>query len=303
MPEGIIVSTTPLNALRVFEAVARTGSFRAAADILCVTQSAVSHQIRHLEAWMQAPLFARDGNRTRLLPHGAELARVLSLSFDQIDAACARARTSGGRQPLVIACIPSVAMCWLIPRLADFRARRPEIEIRVIYAMHGHEIDFRETHVAFVYAATPPDHPGVESLPFLPGASVPVCSPSLVLRKTSSPVEPAQMVRLGLLHDTDTSGWRSWLGKAGHRPAGPLDGAVFEDFNLLRSAALSGQGVALCPNAMIGADITAGSLVRLSDIPVLTDHGYFMLIGSQTEGAMRENVSAFRDWAMASRDD
>jgi DNA-binding transcriptional LysR family regulator len=193
-------------------------------------------------------------------------------------------------------------MCWLIPRLAGFRTLHPEIETRVIYAMHGRDIDFREIHVAFVYSATPPAHPGVENRPFLPGASVPVCSPVLVPRSAGPPLAPDEIRHLGLLHDTDTAGWRSWFGRAGHPASGPLPGPVFEDFNLLRSAALSGQGVALCPQAMIRPDIDAGNLVMLSPLPILTDHGYFLLTGPTPEAAMHDDAHVFRDWALASRD-
>lgn len=88
------MSTPPLTALRTFEAVARLGSFRAAAEALCVTQSAVSHQVRNLEDWLGKPLFEREGNRTRLLPHGLDLANSLSASFKDIEAACQRLRNS-----------------------------------------------------------------------------------------------------------------------------------------------------------------------------------------------------------------
>ena len=81
--------TAPLNALRAFEAAARLGSFKAAADTLCVTQSAISHQIRHVEDWLGKPLFAREGNRNRLLDEGAELARSLSIALSEIASPCA----------------------------------------------------------------------------------------------------------------------------------------------------------------------------------------------------------------------
>ena len=78
------MAQAPLGALRVFEAAARHGSFSRAADELCVTQSAVSHQVRSLEAWLGASLFERQGNRATLLPHGAELAVALGRSFDRL---------------------------------------------------------------------------------------------------------------------------------------------------------------------------------------------------------------------------
>jgi LysR family transcriptional regulator, glycine cleavage system transcriptional activator len=97
-----------------------------------------------------------------------------------IEAACQRARGRNESQPLVIAAIPSVALCWLIPHLDGFRKLHPDVETRVIYAMHGRDINFNEAHVAFAFAARPPDISGVEAIRFLPGASVPVCSPTLV---------------------------------------------------------------------------------------------------------------------------
>ena len=108
------MAQAPLGALRVFEAAARHGSFSRAADELCVTQSAVSHQVRSLEAWLGASLFERQGNRATLLPHGAELAVALGRSFGDIEAACRRTRRAGVAAPLTVAAIPSVALCWLI---------------------------------------------------------------------------------------------------------------------------------------------------------------------------------------------
>jgi len=289
----------PLNALRALDAVVKTGSFKAAADLLFVTQSAVSHQIRHLEEWLGGPLFDREGGRPRLLPHGAELARAVSLSLAEMEAACGRARTGMKAGPLVIAAIPSVAVCWLIPRLAGFRAAYPDMEIRVVYAMHGRDIDFRDVHLAFVFAKGLPELAGVIAEPFLPGESVPVCSPA-ILRGTR-PERPSEFLSLGLLHDTDQSGWAAWFRRMGV-PMPVLAGApVFEDFNLLRAAALAGQGVALCPRAMIGDDIAAGRLVALSDVSVQEDQGYYLLSGPGAQGALTQAALSFRDWAFAAR--
>lgn len=295
----------PLNSLRAFEAVARTGSFKAAAELLFVTQSAVSHQVRHLEEWLGGPLFDREGGRPRLRPEGAELARAVSLSLTEMEAACARVREARRVGPLVIAAIPSVAVCWLIPRLAGFRAAHPEVEIRVVYAMHGREMDFRDVHLAFVFSKGPP---GGEAEAFLPGVSVPVCSPALLGgSRVGQGMErqagylPSEILALGLLHDTDLSGWGAWFRRAGvPMPLAPPGAAVFEDFNLLRAAALAGQGVALCPLAMIRPDLEAGRLVQLSEVSVLEEFGYHLVAGSLAQtGQMR----AFQDWAFAARDE
>jgi LysR family transcriptional regulator, glycine cleavage system transcriptional activator len=295
----IAMSMPPLNALRTFEAVARLGSFSAAADVLCVTQSAVSHQIRNVERWLGKSLFERQGNRTQLLPHGAELAHSLAISLQDIENACLRTRETS--EVLVIAAIPSVAMCWLIPRLSRFRAAHPKIKIRIIYAMHGHDINFHDVQLAFVFSHGQPSIPHVQSRFFLGGQSVAVCSPTLLERFGARPVTDADIKRLGLLHDSDTSGWRNWLQDEGINDQAASVGTTFEDFNLLRAAALSGQGVALCPIAMVQPDLEAGNLIQLSNRTTTNNADYYLLAGTSEGSSVGRQVQDFCDWAMAER--
>ncbi|MCF3973260.1 LysR family transcriptional regulator [Paracoccus salsus] len=292
------MSLPPLNALRAFEAVARTGSFRAAAETLFVTQPAISHQVRHLEEWVGTPLFDRGGRRPVLTARGQALARDLTLAFESIDAACSRARPARRPDALVVAAIPSVAICWLIPRLPRLRERHPRIPLRIVYAHHGEAVDFSEVDLAFVFARSTPQGDGFTARPFLPGASVPVCSPALLADRSISELRPTDLPSMELLHDTDDSGWREWLIKAHVRPPASLPGATFEDFNLLRIAALSGQGIALCSRAMIQPDLESGRLVRLSDITVLEDYGYFLTISNLAErrSGIADARTAFLGW-------
>lgn len=287
----------PLNALRAFEAVARTGSFRAAAEALFVTQPAVSHQVKHLEQWLGVPLFDRAGRVPKMTPRGVALARDLGAAFDGIEAACRRARPSTGDGAVVVAAIPSVAVCWLIPRLPDFRARHPDIQLRVIYAHHGHDIDYAETDLAFTFSDATPDVEGTISEPFLSGLSVPVASPSLVSARPDQ-VSLDWLLDVGLLHDNDPSGWQAWLQRANQPIPERLPGAVFEDFNLLRAAALAGQGVALCSLAMIQPDLAAGRLIQLSDVSVLEDFDYYLTQSDLTaqDAPRRKARRAFLTW-------
>jgi LysR family transcriptional regulator, glycine cleavage system transcriptional activator len=287
----------PLNALRVFEAAARRGSFSAAAEELCVTQSAVSHQIRQFEDWLGGPLFAREGNRIRLLPHGEALAKTLAGSFSEIELACRRARRAAGPPTLVIAAIPSVAVCWLVPRLADFRARHPATEIRVVYAIHGQRIDFVDTDFALVFSEGPPRIEGIRATPFLPGASAPVCNAQLAAAIRRAGLGPG-LVAAELLHDSHLGGWREWLARAGIEAPSSLPGPVFEDFNLLRAAALAGQGVALCPVAMIEKDLGSGRLVQLSSVTVHEEYAYYLLERPPADAAARKAAEAFRSWLL-----
>lgn len=288
------MSYLPLGALRVFESVARHGGFSRAAEALCVTQSAVSHQVRGLEDWLGAPLFERHGNRATLLPHGAELAAALGRSLGEIDAACRRARRAGGPPVLTVAAIPSIAICWLIPRLGAFRALAPEIGTRLVYAIHNQPLDFRDLDIAVVYAERTPAPPGMIVTRFLPGLTGPVAAPPLA---RAGGVE--EMLAGGVLHDTDTGGWRAFLDAAGAPETPVPPGPVFEDFNLLRAAALAGQGAALCPLAIVAEDIAEGRLARLSEVTIRAEHGYYVITPAEPEARRAEAIAAFRDWLLA----
>ena len=134
----------PLNALKCFEAAARSASFSRAAEELHVTQSAVSHQIRQLEQWFGVTLFDRQGRQTVPTARGEELARALAEAFDMIGSACRRIAQPDSAPALTIAALPSVATIWLIPRLSHFFRANPDISVKVIYAFHNQRIDFDE---------------------------------------------------------------------------------------------------------------------------------------------------------------
>lgn len=287
--------SAPLGALRVFEAAARHGSFSRAARELCVTQSAVSHQIRGLEVWLGAPLFERHGNRATLLPHAEILAQALTRAFADVEDACLRARRAGGSPSLTIAAIPSVAICWLIPRLDAYRALAPTTEVRLVYALHGQPVEFRDVDVAIVFGSDPPRIAGALVTRFLTGATVPVCAPHLGLDRSAT---GADIVGAGLLHDTDATGWRTWLEAAGG-PHTVAPGPVFEDFNLLRAATLAGQGVALCPLAIIADDLREGRLVQLSERRINSDAAYYVVVPNHLALAPASAASLFRDWLLS----
>lgn len=285
-----------LAALRTFETAARLGSFARAADELCVTQSAVSHQVRQLEDWFQIQLFERKGRTIELNSKGLELYNVLNSAFADISSACHRLKSSGAGPNLTIAAIPSVATCWLIPRLNEFYKLHPEISVQLIYAMHGGSIDFASVDVAIRYGGQ--DWPGSQATPFLSGASVPMCSPAVV---DSLPQEctaehlPAAL----LLHDTDHSGWKKWFNACNTSVPGQFTGPVFQDFNLLRSAALAGQGIALCPPALLADDLRENRLMPISKVAVNEDTRYWLLEPPRVDRARLTAISAFKAWLLS----
>jgi LysR family glycine cleavage system transcriptional activator len=127
-----------------------------------------------------------------------------------------------------------------------------------------------------------------------PGDTAPVCAPHL----GSRPSTGAEMARAGLLHDTDESGWRAWLDAAGESDLPVAPGPVFEDFNLLRAAALAGQGIALCPLAIIADDLREGRLVQLAERTIRSECGYYVVTRDAAERPGPAAVRLFRDWVL-----
>lgn len=122
----------PLSALRCFEVASQTKNFSAAADILCITPSAVSHQIKTLEVFVGRQLFVRNNRRMQLTNEGAIYARKLSQVFAEIEEATNSLLSSSQAPRLVVQVAPSLAHSWLVPKLADFIRRYSDVQIQLV---------------------------------------------------------------------------------------------------------------------------------------------------------------------------
>ncbi len=280
----------PLAALRAFEAAARLHSVGKAAAELNVTHPAISHQLKQLEAHFGQVLMVKSGRGVTVTEAGAQLAQSLSGAFDAMALACARLQEQGQQSTLVVACTPSVASRWLIPLLPTFAGRHPEVQLRIVYASQTAERIDEGIDILIRHWDGPYQGP-YESLPLLSGETRPVCSPSLLARLE----DPAHWQQLTLLHDESPRGWQAWFDAAG-LPAPALNsGIVFEDFNLMSTAAIAGHGVALCPTALIEQDLANNYLVPLSPISANHERRYLLLHRAGSSGL----VTAFRDWLVA----
>lgn len=290
-----MIRLPPLNALKCFEAAARSASFSRAAEELHVTQSAVSHQIRQLEQWFGLSLFDRKGRQTVPTSKGAELALALAESFNIIAKACKRITQSDGGPALTIGVLPSIATIWLIPRLSHFFRVHPEISVKVVYAFHGQRFDFDDVDIAILWGTG--EWNGGRLTRFLEGATIAVCNASFA-EKEGPCGDPEILVQKALLHDTDRLGWQTWMRGAGVKDVGPAPGPIFEDFNLLRAAALAGQGAALCPKSLVVDDLASGRLVKLSDVTINEDHAYYMIEPGDAQHRHAPAIATFKDWLL-----
>ncbi len=278
----------PLGALRVFEAAARLASFSRAADELHVTHAAVSHQIRQLEEWFGRSLFLREKRGVRLARDAERLAELLSASFERI-AAEAESLKLRTKSEIAVACIPSIATRWLIPALGEFLAKHTDTVVRVIYATASQRLRETGCDVLITLGADTSDR--VQCTPLFSRVNKPVASPRYLERRGKiTSIE--QIAASDLLHDETISHWQQWFARAGVSPPGASRGPVFQDFNLLATAAIAGHGVALCPVEVCRREIKNGDLLVLSDISVLERESYFLIC----KASRQSSVAAFCAW-------
>ena len=290
----------PLNAIRAFEAAARHLSFTKAADELAVTQGAVSHQVKTLEAWLGVQLFQRETRAIYLTREGQRFLPPVRDALDGIAEATRRLEVLDSRGPLTVSAIPSFAAKWLLPRLAEFRARHPDIDVRI--SADDRLIDFARHDVDLAIRMGNGDWPGLEVVKLMDEDLFPVCSPALLdgdppLRR------PEDLAHHTLLHDDMRQDWRAWLMAAGVEGVDPTRGPGYTDSSMVIQAAVEGQGVALGRSALASADLAQGRLVKPFEVALPASFAYYV---AMPPGA-RENakVEAFVDWmlAMAAEDE
>ena len=286
----------PLNALKCFEAAARLQSFSRAAEELHVTQSAVSHQIRQIEGWFGHALFDRKGRQTMPTPKGWELARAMSEAFGIMEVACKRLMTSDAGPVLTIASLPSMATIWLIPRLSRFFDQHPEIPVKVVYAFADRALDFNDIDIGILWGTG--TWAECRATRLLDGAAVAVCNAGF--RDKEGPFDtPQSLLGKPLLHDINREGWQAWMRNAGLPQESPAPGPTFHDFNLLRAAALAGQGAALCPGSLIGDDLASGRLIQLFDVTIMEDHAYHIVEPQEQQHRHAGAITTFKAWLLS----
>lgn len=291
-----MVDLPPLDALRVFDAAARHGSFIAAAAALNITPSAVSHRIRNLEDFLGVPLFHREHRRIVLTEAGKSYAAGIGEALDTVRRATQAVRARPDNAPLMLSLAPAFAIRWLLPRLGRFQERHPDIQ--VVFTSSVGLIDFSDSDVDLAVRYGRGDWPDVETEWLMSVDSLPVCAPSLM--SGPKPLEkPSDLHDHTLLHViTRPDDWRMWLVAAGIDPAevDPAKGPSFQNLPVALEAAMAGLGVAIADRQIIEADLAAGRLVAPFDIYMPLAGAYYLVrpVGS---GRRRDRrVDAFTSW-------
>jgi LysR family transcriptional regulator, glycine cleavage system transcriptional activator len=249
----------PLNALRVFEAVATQLSFAEAADSLHVTPAAVSMQIRTLEQYLRVPLFRRSARAIALSPEGAMLLPGVRRGLAELQQAMQQLRQQRSGGVLNISTIASFLQKWLMPRLPQFYSRHPHIELSIHTS--STPVDFTQSNFQAALRMSLTPTPGLYNEKLVEEWFLPVCSPEMLARH--GPIStPADLKRYPLLHSSDES-WSLWR-HPGTESDWREQGTAFDDSLTVLAAAEQGQGLALTRWALAAQDIGNGRLVRAS---------------------------------------
>jgi LysR family transcriptional regulator, glycine cleavage system transcriptional activator len=302
--------------LRAFEAVARHLNFRAAAEEMSLTQSAVSRQIQALEDEVGTALFLRHTRAVELTSAGSQLLRAAASALERIDAGVRQIRQSAGRKSVAITTWASFASMWLIPRLEIFQRDHPDIDIRIDATDNAVDLSTSDVDLALRYAVPQGMPTGAQRL--FGEQLTPVASPWLLKAhpiKSIEDLSQCALIEAGDAHRTrhlEWLTWQRWLDTFGAQPT-PTPGKrtranvpakltpqrwmYFNYANQIVQAALTGQGVALARLPLVAESLASGALVeplphtRL-DSPLV----YWLMVAPRS--VQRPEVKAFCDWLL-----
>ncbi len=282
----------PLNALRVFEAVATRLNFTDAAEALNVTPAAVSQQIKALEDYLQTPLLRRNGRGVQLTLEGQRLLPGLRRGLGELETALHQIRQERESGTVNVTTLSSFLQKWLTPRLGDLHARHPEIDFR-IHAT-SEVVDFARTDFHAGIRLGTGDYPGLRSEKILDEYLVAVASPT-VLAKHGPISDTTTLAQLPLLHGTEID-WASWC--AGDTEClTRLRGAFIDDSAALLSAAIEGLGFSILRWTLAASELEAGRLVLASERILRYRFAYYFVCPEAY--MVLPKVVALRDWLVA----
>src|SRR5712671_3947298 len=283
----------PLNALKAFEAAARSESLTRAAQELCVTQGAVSHQVKALEATLGIKLFNRERQRLVITEAGREYLSVVRDAFDRIAVGTERLVQRQSSGILTVSTSPDFAAKWLVHRLGRFAESHPETDLRV--SATADQVDFAREDVDLAVRHGDGRWPGLDVVRLCSEQLFQVCSPKLVAGRNRI-TTAADLLKFPLLRLDDWKTWTRWFEAAGvNKPV--AHGPILNRASMLIDAAVDGQGIALARTALAAWDIINGRLVQPIKVSLRLSNTYWIVCPKTT--ARTPKIVMFRDWLLA----
>ena len=280
----------PLVMVRAFEAAARTGSMRKAADDIGVSHTVISRHVRNLESWAGRKLLETGPRGTLLTQEGAIFHRAVSEAFQIIAAAAVELRPRTRRGMLRIWAMPGLATRWLAPRLSEIERTLSgaEIVLRAIDRLPDFSKSEADLMIGF---GSQHDMPKAATWLVRP-RMFPVASKDWIA-SNGRPKDLAELSELSLIHEESRQQWTTWFKAAGYKLRTSLRGPMLWDANMAIDAALGGQGIALASRLTVGHEIDGGNLVELLETDVRLN-GYYLHV--RPERSRDPVVGKLRIW-------
>ncbi|HSV70184.1 MAG TPA: LysR family transcriptional regulator [Methylibium sp.] len=290
--------------LRAFEAVARRLSFRAAAEELFLTQSAISRQIQALEDEIGAPLFSRGTRHVALTADGSTLLAAVAPALERLDAGVRQIRSSRGRRGVNLSTFASMASMWLLPRIEAWQREQPDLDIRIDASDRLVDLDEPEVELVLRHCTAETAPPG--ALRLFGETLTPVIGPRLLEQAAAGAAPPlgtpADLAAHTLLEEEDPRPitrqlrWRHWLAQQGLPALEPRRWIVLNFTYQQVQAALAGQGVALARLALVAESLERGELVEPfgAGARISTPYAYWLVISPARQD--RPEVQRFAAW-------
>jgi len=279
-------ASIPLNALRAFEASARHLSFTNAANELCVTQTAVSHQIKALEARLNMTLFRRSNRGLKLTDEGLALAPTLFEAFGAIDRLFEQLETGGAREVLTVSAVGTFVVGAMLERLPYFRANHPFVDLRLL--TNNNKVDLVAEGLDYAIRFGDGAWHGCEAALICPAKMSPLCAPEIAEKLRY----PADLLHIPLLRSYRPQDWLSWFKTAGLDVVN-IQGPLFDSSLIMVQAATRGEGVALAPHCLFRREIEAGQIVK--PFALETDVGSYWLTWLKSR-TRTPSMHAFHNW-------
>ena len=283
--------------LRALEALDRLDSASAVAKELGQTQSAVSRQLQALEGQLGASLILRKPKRMQLTAMGRQYATSVRGALQAISRASMDLTLSPKGGNLTLAILPTFGMRWLVPRLADFTRRYPDITINMATRLRPFDFANEPFDAALHFGSA--DWPDADHLKLKTEMTIPVCAPGLLGGVSVSNI--AKISALPLLHiATRPTAWQDWFAAHGACTT-QVYGTVYDQFSTIIQAALHGLGVALLPNYLVEQDLTTGRLIVAYGQSIKNSGSYFLVWPNSR--AQHPALLSFRSWLATQSED
>ena len=283
-----IPSTT---ALISFEAAARHESFTKAAQELSLTQGAICRQIASLEEFLGVELFRRSRRGVKLTEAGLSYSRRVATQLDAVERDTLSVMGQQGANMIELAVVPTFGTQWLLPRLKDFQHKHPEVTVNLTNRTRPFLFADTDFDAAIYFGDA--DWSGTESHRLMGENPMPVCSPTLLGKKTN--LTPSEIAELPLLQQTTRPyAWRQWFNSQNMNIPRDMTGPRYELFSMLAQAAMHDMGIALIPPFLIQRELAEKRLVIANAQALSSIKAYYLMIPERkVESA---SLRAFRDW-------